>query len=320
MAGCLKVSAIEFKLSELIDDCVKLIQIQIGDRDIKLVVVKALEIPLKIISDPHRLKQILLNLLSNSIKFTKSGSITLEIGLNFNKLKFSVSDTGIGIPENKISMLFKQFGKIEESPTVNPQGVGLGLFISDMIVYKLGGNGIGVTSKEGFGSCFWFEIELKENAEPGVLNTNPNESFITSVFPLKNPEKPKILIVDDIYFIVLALKQTLELEGIVCEYASNGKEAIEKIESTKYMCVLLDFDMPEMNGWETASKLKELRNNNKITLPPIIGNSSYCDEEMRSKSLLAGMDDLITKPCSKEELITKVKYWIDYASKSYNNY
>ena len=307
VAGCLKIVIVQFDLHKLVEECVKLIKIQIRNRPIKVKTKISPSVPSSVSTDPNRLKQILLNLLGNSLKFTITGTIRLEISFSDSKLYFSIYDTGIGIPKSKLSLLFKQFGKIEQS-TLNPQGAGLGLFISNMLTFRLGGKGIKVTSEEEIGSCFNFEITLSE-LNRGL--SNPYNEKITAVnYLISDKDNSCILIVDDTYFNVLALQQVLDKEGFKSESAISGEEAIEKVRKKTYDLILMDCEMPNLNGWETTQILKEMGKAGGVPIPPIIGNTSHSYENLMEKCLSVGMDDVIAKPCPREDLIKTVSKWL----------
>ena len=307
VAGCLKTVIVQFDLHKLVEECVKLIKIQINNRPIEIKIDISSSVPSSVSTDPHRLKQILLNLLGNSLKFTIAGTIRLEVYYSDSKLYFSIHDTGIGIPSNKLGLLFKQFGKIEQS-TLNPQGAGLGLFISNMLTFRLGGKGINVTSEEKIGSCFNFEIILNESnrglSNPYIEKSAPEKSF------RPNKETSCILIVDDTYFNILALQQVLDKEGFKSESAISGEEAIEKVKNKKYDLILMDCEMPNLNGWETTQILKELAKNGEVVLPPIVGNTSHSYENIMERCLSFGMDDVMIKPCPREDLIKTISKWL----------
>lgn len=309
VAGCLKICAVQFNLHSLIEECIKLLKIQIRNRPIKLETSILPSVPALIYSDPNRLKQILLNLLGNSLKFTISGTIRLEISVSDSKLQFSVHDTGIGIPSNKLPSLFKQFSKINHS-ILNPQGAGLGLFISNMLTFRLGGKGIKVTSEEEIGSCFNFEISLDESNKES-FNPNPDKKSADAA-KLTGQENLCILIVDDTQFNIMALQQILDKEGFKSESALSGREAIEKVKLKDYDLILMDCEMPELDGWETTQMLKDLEKNEKVVLPPIIGNTSHNFENIKEICLKVGMDDTIVKPCPREDLIKTVNKWLGF--------
>ncbi|OMJ94894.1 hypothetical protein SteCoe_1751 [Stentor coeruleus] len=310
VAGCLKICTIPFVLSQLLNDCIKYIEVQLGDeikffRDFR-------SIPDIIITDPNRLKQIILNLLSNARKFTRKGSITLKAEYKFPQLYIKCKDTGIGMPSEKKSKLFTLFGKLDDSSMANPQGVGLGLMISNMLVKKLGGSNIMVDSSIGQGSKFSFSIHA-ELPDSNVCDV-PDEKAKVSIplFLVKSLSNPKmILVVDDIFFNIQVYMHLFKDEGIKCEYALNGEEAVNLIKNNAYSCILMDCEMPILDGWETTKKLNDLKSKGIIKkLPPIIGATAHSDPDIREKCMSSGMDDLIIKPCEKEVLVKKVLYWI----------
>ena len=308
MAGSLKILKIPFNLVKLVHECLKFFEIELKKSNINAYIVFKTRIPNELISDPYRIKQIILNLLSNAKKFTNHGSITLEIAFLKPKLIISCIDTGIGIDSAKLSQIFTIFGKIENS-SLNPQGVGLGLFISNMLVRKLGGSGLDVVSKLNEGSIFSFDI-IAEPFEQIKLSSVDKE-VNKMLFPALSIRKPinnlKILIVDDTYFNILAYTQILTGEGFLCEYAINGSEAIKKIMENEYDCILMDCEMPVMDGWQATQKLKEMLASGKLKiLPSIIGVTAHNLESVKFKCIESGMDDIIIKPCSKSIILNKL--------------
>lgn len=312
MAGCLKVLNIPFDLPQLLNECLKMFSLELAKLKINSEVKYITDVPRKVITDPHRLKQIIINLLSNSKKFTRHGSISLLVSYISPQLIISCEDTGLGIKEENISKLFHAFGKLEETVS-NPQGVGLGLYISNMLAKELGGKFVEIISEPGKGSKFTFFIQvelpraLSFDSEIPEENANVNCPSIL----VKTIEKMEILIVDDTYFNVLAYVQIFKSEGINCSDAANGLEAIEKIKEKRFDCVIMDCEMPVLNGWDTVKKLKELeRTGEVLKLPPIIGSTAHDTDFVKQQCLEAGMDDVIFKPCPKKDIIHKVNHWL----------
>ena len=312
IAGCLKISKIPFNITNILTECLNLIKIQLQGQEI-IIRLTTLNLPETIISDPYRIKQILLNLLSNAKKFTIKGFISLEAEWTNKQLLIKCIDTGIGISAEKTNVLFTQFGRIDDTFSINPQGVGLGLAISNMLVKELGGDGIKVVSELGKGSCFSFSISLKEIQ--GSLLEIPEENIkiiIPSIFIKSLLNKIEVLIVDDTYFNVMALMQILKTEGINGSYSLNGEDALIKIKKKQFSCVLMDCEMPILDGWETTKQIYQLSLNHEISIvPPIIGCTSHSSELIRIKCLEVGMNDVIVKPCQKEIMIYKIKFWIE---------
>lgn len=317
LSGTLKVSKVFFSIGTLLKECAKMIQIQIQEKLVTLRVVEK-NLPEKIYSDPHRLKQIVLNLLSNARKFTAKGEIVIKGSYTKDELKISCKDTGIGISSERICKLFIPFNKLEN--TLNPQGVGLGLVISNMLVKELGGNGLKVRSQVNRGSLFGFSIPTEEftsNMTIEVAEENAN-IYVPSIYTKTILMKYEILIVDDTYFNIVILGEYIKNEGLTFSYALNGQDAIEKIKGNKYSCILMDCEMPIMDGFETTRRIRDMgKNKDILTVPPIIAFTAHPCEIIRSKCLQAGMDDIIQKPCPIQTLTTTLKYWI---FKSQGNY
>ncbi|OMJ86443.1 hypothetical protein SteCoe_12023 [Stentor coeruleus] len=311
IAGSLKINIMPFDIKKIVGECMKLIEIQLQGRAI--ILKKSYKnVPDIINSDPYRIKQIILNLLSNAQKFTIKGWICIEVIYKEGEIEVKCKDTGIGIPKEKYSMLFTQYGKIEDSFTLNPQGVGLGLMISNMLVKKIGGDGINVKSKINRGSCFSFNFKVEEGIRQSVEIPEEDVHVSLPILWVKAvQQKIEILIVDDTYFNILALMQLLKCEGISCSFALNGQEAIEKIKSNSYSCILMDCEMPILDGWETSKILKELYLKKEIPyLPPIIASTAYTSEQIMAKCLECGMCDVLIKPCEKSIVLNKIGYWI----------
>ncbi|OMJ66512.1 hypothetical protein SteCoe_36614 [Stentor coeruleus] len=311
VAGSLKISSTPFSLYTLLNECLKLISIQLREKPVELKLLLK-DIPLEIINDPHRLKQIVLNLLSNACKFTISGSITLEANYTDNLLTIKCKDTGIGIPPDKFSLLFTQYGKIDSSFSLNPQGIGLGLTISNMLVKELGGEGLKVESDLNKGSCFYFILPTKDHIDE-VKEMKKMTCHMDIDFGVRSSclAKRKVLVVDDTYFNIMAIVHILQSEGIKCSYVLNGYDAIEKIRVGKYDWVLMDCEMPIMDGWETTMKIKEMVEKGEIKkAPPIIALTAHSSQEIRDKCLGAGMDEVIVKPCEKNIVVDVLKRFI----------
>lgn len=311
VAGSLKISSTPFSLYTLLNESLKLISLQLREKPVELKLLLK-DIPLEIISDPHRLKQITLNLLSNACKFTVTGSITLEAYYKKKLLTIKCKDTGIGIPPDKFSLLFTQYGRIDSSFSLNPQGVGLGLTISNMLVKELGGEGLKVESDLNKGSCFYFTLPIKDYVDE-IKEIKKLTCHVDIVCGEKEYffSKREVLVVDDTYFNIMAIVHILQSEGIKCTYVLNGYDAIEKIRERKYDWVLMDCEMPIMDGWETTMKIRELAEKGEIEkTPPIIALTAHSSQEIRDKCLKAGMDEVIVKPCEKKIIINVLKRFI----------
>jgi len=261
--------------------------------------------PEHFISDENKLNQILNNLLGNAIKFTEKGNITISAKLLRAKeddfiLRFDVVDTGKGIPRERLDDIFDEFTQIDDSKTRKVQGTGLGLAITRNLVNLLGGD-IYVESEPGKGSNFWFTIRAMKpsafsNSRPNLADNDP--------FSAKDLNL-NVLIVEDMK--INRLVVTLMLQGLGCKIdtAENGLEALHKVNRNNYDVVLMDIQMPVMDG---VTAVKELRNLN-MNLPVIIGLSAQAMEGDAEKYISEGMDDYLTKPIKSTILAQKLSYW-----------
>ncbi|MDJ1469604.1 PAS domain S-box protein [Xanthocytophaga flava] len=275
------------------------------------------KVPEFIIADETRLLQILSNLTSNAIKFTEKGTVSIQVSLyeskgKVKKIKASVSDTGIGISKENLSLLFNAFNQVDNSSTKSYGGTGLGLAISKELARMMGGE-IGVESQSGKGSTFWFTFEAKEtNISPLTKNITEGEFKEGDVF---NGSKPLVLLTDDNMVNRTVASEILGKAGCIIEMAENGFMAIEKVKNTfadptkrNYDIILMDIQMPDMDGITATQHIRQL---DIKDLPPIIAMTAYSMKEDREKFLSQGMDDYIAKPIRAAALIQKVKEWFD---------
>lgn len=318
LAGCLKTIKEPFNPAKLVIECLKLIKIQTQGRSV-LLEEKLVDLPEMLVSDQHRLKQVILNLLSNAKKFTLQGKIILKARYYDKKLEIKCKDTGVGIPPGKLSVLFTQFGKIDNSASINPHGVGLGLMISNMLIKELGGDRIYVKSIEGKGSCFSFILNVDEDKSLEIPKENSNV-MVPSIHVKTLLTKAQVLIVDDTYFNILFLSHILKAEGILFSYVLSGKDAIEKIKKIEFACVLMDCEMPLMDGWETSKLIRAMSEKKEISkMPSIIACTAHSSDEIRIKCLESGMDDVLIKPSSQELSVSKIKNWIHIYLRKFSN-
>jgi PAS domain S-box-containing protein len=264
-------------------------------------------VPPSILVDENKLLQVINNLVGNAIKFTSKGSVSLRCKLLTdpagNKLRVEVKDTGEGIDPEHHEHIFDEFAQADASRTRETGGTGLGLAISKRIVAMLGGE-IGVQSEPGKGSTFWFTFNFKE------ANGNAGNGSSDNYTDTGNGNLPKnafldisVLLVEDKKVNQMVARLILQDMGCRVDLAENGKIAIEKITESKYDVVLMDIQMPVMDG---ITAVKELRKMNR-PLPPIIGLSAEAMEGDAEKYIALGMDDYITKPIDTALLFSKLK-------------
>ncbi|MCQ8104087.1 ATP-binding protein [Methylomonas sp. SURF-2] len=261
-----------------------------------------------VIGDPQRLRQVLINLIGNAIKFTERGEVMVsvtELSRNSEQicLEFRVSDTGIGISPEQQQNLFQAFSQADNSVTRGYGGTGLGLAISRQLVEQMGGK-IRLKSRQGSGSCFIFTVMLgvTELPIPEQIHANPLDNMA-----FQNLRGTRILLVEDNEINRIVAKELLEKLGIVVDLAEHGAEALGKLESNNYDCVLMDVQMPVMDGYQATRILKEIVSFKNL---PVIAMTASAMREDRQKCLQAGMVDFISKPILPLALYQILSKWV----------
>ena len=298
-SGKMSFEAIPFKLELSISAMLHLFDTKIQEKNLELVKEYDKNIPEVLIGDPVRLHQIILNLISNAVKFTSSGKITVSVRLvseNNEKatIEFMVSDTGIGIAENKLENIFENFQQASSGTSRLYGGTGLGLAIVKQLVEPQGGI-IHVKSKIKEGSTFSFTLTFKKTNEEVNLEIEPEEIN-------KEIRTVKILVVEDIPLNQLLMKTILDDLGFDRDIAENGKIAIEKLKINSYDIILMDLQMPEMNGFEAT---EYIRNTMKSKIPIIALTADVTTVDL-AKCKAIGMNDYVSKPVNEELLYNKI--------------
>ncbi|MES2140583.1 MAG: response regulator [Bacteroidota bacterium] len=303
-SGKLEFEKINFRLSQLVSTVIELMLPRSVEKNIRLSSKIDPNISDHLVGDPTRLNQILLNLVGNGIKFTNQGEVKIIVELQSNvdgieELKFSVVDSGIGIPEDKLKTLFKAFTQVSNETTRKYGGTGLGLVIAKQLVELQGGT-ISVQSKVGEGSTFSFYLKFKKGNAHGSANKNGNENF-----EIKELEGLKVLLVEDNLLNQILAKKVLTDWKLNVETAENGLIAIDKLQKNDFDLVLMDIQMPEMDGYDTTHFIREKLHSPKSDIP-IIAMTAHALTGEAEKCINAGMDDYISKPFDSKVLYYKI--------------
>ena len=305
-AGKLQLESIQFSLDSVLEVVRSLVGSQIVAKGIAFRMDLAPGVDATYRGDPQRLGQILINLVANALKFTEEGEISLtvhcvEAGPQQAMIRFEIRDSGIGIPADQLQKLFKAFEQADNSSTRKYGGTGLGLAISKQLVEMMGGE-ISVTSDVGVGSTFSFAIPL-----PLVDGQSPaDKSPVGRVgkLPLARLDGIRILVVDDNEFNQQIAQEMLEYAGATVDLAGNGQEAVQKVRSTTFDCVLMDMQMPVLDGIEAT---EIIRADTCFKAMPIIAMTANATQEEKFRCYQAGMNDFITKPVEPAQLTQRVR-------------
>ena len=313
-AGKLTIVTRPFSLRDLLQDVVNLTQPATLEKNLDL----AFDIPITVsdyvASDAGRIRQMLLNLVSNAIKFTEKGSVTIHVRQTTPPneegvitLRFEIVDTGCGIsPENQAS-LFKDFSQVESTLNRSHGGTGLGLAITKRLATMLGGE-VGLESSIGGGSTFWFAI-------PATIAAVPNDEA-AAIQPAStdavSPADKAILLVEDNVTNQIVANSYLEKLGYHADLAATGQEAIAKTKARIYDLILMDISMPEMDGMEATRRIRAL--NGWAAAVPIVALTAHVLPEDRERCLAAGMNDFLSKPIDRAMLAAVMQRWLTRAA------
>ena len=310
-AGKVELEQQQFELASVIAFLKTVATPLVTNKDISLLFAVESSVPPVFIGDSLRLGQVLLNLSSNAIKFTHTGSVTLNVTLlslvdQQAQLKFSVTDTGIGLDLNHKHELFEAFNQADNSTTRVYGGTGLGLAISKQLVQAMGG-AISIESQEGAGSCFSFIITLAVATSP-AFNPLPKTSLKHEV---KYPSllNARILVVEDNLVIQEFIPDIMGYEGMLVDLANNGVEALTLLEHNTYAAVLMDCQMPIMDGFEAS---RRIRANPRFDSLPIIAMTGNVEASDHQRCLDCGMNDFISKPVDWEQAFLTLDKWISH--------
>jgi CheY-like chemotaxis protein len=297
---------INFDLNDLLKNIYHLLSVVSNGKNIKFDICNDIRIPITLCGDPYRLGQIILNLASNAIKFTSLGGVYIDCILQSETesgavVEFKIRDTGIGIPADKVDYIFEQFTQSDSSVSRKYGGTGLGLAISKKLVNQFGGE-IKVTSEVGKGSTFSFTVAF------GRAKNNPPSAKVVEVPPSEVPLIPAsevtILLAEDDKFNQIIATKHLQNFGFKVDVADNGKIAIDMLHEKKYDLILMDINMPVMDGITATKQIRQLNiPQNSIII--IAVTASIFERDVK-KCLDAGMNDFVSKSFDPDELRNKI--------------
>ena len=312
-SGNVTLEAIPFNLRELIDGVIATFGAQAAQKGLRLSSLLAFDPPGALLGDPGRLRQVIINLIGNALKFTEAGAISLEVkeesrGDTSIALHFAVSDTGIGIPADKLDVIFEAFSQADSSTTRKYGGIGLGLAISSRLAAMAGGR-IWAESTPGIGSVFHFTAVF-ELPTAQQENTDLEDEARCLADRVRHEEKAsgfRILVAEDNPINQKLTVRLLAKKGYDVTLAGNGLEALSKLEKQRYDLILMDVQMPEMGGLETTRRIREreLTSGEHI---PIVAMTANAIKGDRERCLESGMDDYVSKPVLPEELFRAMEF------------
>lgn len=313
-SGKLALEQMTFSIRQVLESTLEITSITAEEKKLKLNCSIDPNLPESVWGDQGRLRQIFLNLIYNAIKFTHKGEVNLtaKVVQKSNQkviVHFSVMDTGIGIPLLKQKQLFKRFTQADASTTRHYGGTGLGLAICKQLTELMNGS-IDVNSTEGAGSNFWFEIPFDLTEKDDVIdekdiNQSSSQTIDTNEFKDRHC---KILVAEDNPVNQKVAKKLIEKMGFTVDVVSNGVEALSRLDQEKYDLIIMDCQMPELDGYETTQRIRE--SNCKYSRIPILAMTAHALQGEKEKCLSAGMDDYLSKPVQPKMLRKLLDKWL----------
>ncbi|RYF51527.1 MAG: response regulator [Cytophagaceae bacterium] len=310
-AGKLNLEIVPFDFAALIDAQADLLAGRAQQKGLKLQVKVDSQLPASLLGDPGRIAQVVLNLLSNAIKFTEGGVIEVDTAVQSTdatiaQVRVSVKDQGIGISSASQKTLFQAFTQADSTTARRYGGTGLGLSISKRLIDLMGGQ-IGVASKLGYGATFWFVVPLQ--IDTGLAKAPLLSSVLGDLAAPVEPLNWRILVVEDNAVNQLLTSTMLKTLGCTVHTAADGREALDSVTRVPYDLVLMDCQMPGMDGYQATRAIRERETGTGRHLPIIALTANAMQEDAR-KCLAAGMDAYLTKPIKKAKLSETLQHWL----------
>jgi len=312
----LQLESRSFDLRKTFQALSELFAAQVQTKGLRLAFEIADDVPTMLVGDDQRLQQVFSNLIGNAIKFTDTGGITVAAALETSSstpaadrvsLHFTVRDTGIGVDAAKQNDLFQPFIQADTSVTRRFGGTGLGLTICRRIVQVMGGD-IGLDSTPGQGSTFWFQVPLAVSEDAAPDSTSDRSATPTAAAPSSQPTSTlSVLLVEDYDDNRELMLMILENLGYQADAVTNGQEFLDRTAEQAYDIVLLDCQMPVLDGYEAVRRLRQREGQQRHTT--VIGMTAHAMPEDREKCLAAGMDDYLSKPVAEDALVEMLQRW-----------
>ena len=314
-AGKLSVEAVDFDLHRLVKEVLQVLALRANDKQLVLRSQVADDVPARVRGDPTRLRQVLLNLVGNAVKFTEHGAVTLSLSGaapdgSQRVVRFDVHDTGMGIPVDKLDTIFEAFSQADASTTRKFGGTGLGLTITQRLVRLMGGD-IGVDSQVGQGSTFHFVLPFEVAALAPLAAAGPRDGLSDASVPAM-----RVLLVEDHPVNQKLATRLLEKWGHQVVLAHNGQEAVDLINlGERFDVILMDMQMPVMGGIDATRRIRQIEARRTLPRHPIVAMTANAMQGDRELCMEAGMDDYLSKPVRQAELADKLQAWAPGAAR-----
>ncbi len=316
-SGKLELEAREFNLADLLEEFAGSLAVRAAGKGIRLSCAADPAVPVLLLGDAGRLRQILTNLADNAIKFTHAGEVLIDVSvLTMSSeqvlLRFGVRDTGIGIPADKLGILFDKFSQVDVSTTRCYGGTGLGLAISKQLAELMGGE-VGVSSEVGQGSEFWFTACIARQTSASAPRLAASRAAANQLRNALVDRNAYVLLAEDNITNQQVALSILRHLGLRADAVANGEEAVQAVVFRRYDLVIMDVQMPVMDGLEATRKIRRLDASVSHSSLPIIAMTANAIQGDRSNCLEAGMDDYVSKPVSPQGLAEVLGKWLPVA-------
>jgi signal transduction histidine kinase/ActR/RegA family two-component response regulator len=310
-ADRLTLEHIEFSMATVLDRVSELLSEKASAKGLDLVAELDPDVPGRLMGDPLRLRQILINFGDNAVKFADRGEVHVSVRLvgredDAARVLLAVRDEGIGLSDEQAARLFADFQQADTSTTRKYGGTGLGLSIARRLARLMGGD-VGVNSRLGEGATFWCEVPLEVARAPAVASAADPAAAVGSDPGPSGAAGSRLLVVDDNDINLMIAGEILSNAGMVVETAGNGEQALDKLREGAYDLVLMDLQMPRMDGLQATRALRE-QPGHRAT--PVVGLTASAVFSERDECLAAGMNDMLTKPYEPRQLLEVVEHWI----------